>query len=235
MGAARHYEGNPKDAIQYLEKALAIFRETKDRYSEGAALYRLSRAHHALGQTGTAIRANQESLDIAQSLHDLRGQASALRHRAEIEYSKRDLTAALQHLDQMPAKLRLHRGTHFAGFERVHRALELGHGIAGRKPAEIAAAAGARVFGVHARDRREIGLVLQTLFEPQQAVARLVLRYELVGLHQNVPGMRLLHDHRCPPAASFVQSQNMKAVGAAQYGAQFPRPQRPQCVGEQGG
>src|SRR5687768_12995035 len=57
------------------------------------------------------------------------------------------LGAALHDLDQMPAEGSLDRLAHLAVLERVHRALEFRHGIAGRDPAEIAALGGAGILG----------------------------------------------------------------------------------------
>src|SRR5438105_10164437 len=49
------------------------------------------------------------------------------------------LLAPIEHLDQVPAERRAHRLRHLVDVELVHRALEIGHGVARRDPAEIAA------------------------------------------------------------------------------------------------
>src|SRR6478736_3894222 len=45
---------------------------------------------------------------------------------------------ALEHLHEVPAEGRLHGLAHFAVLQLVHRALELGHGVARRHPPEVA-------------------------------------------------------------------------------------------------
>ncbi len=75
-----------------------MFRETKDRFSEGHTLQSLSQAHQALGDSERALRFNAEALGISRSLEDTRGEAAALQNLGEIEYSKKDISSAVEHL-----------------------------------------------------------------------------------------------------------------------------------------
>ena len=68
IGAAYYFDSQPKLSIQYLDQALAVFRETKDRFSEGHTLQSLSQAHQALGDSERAFRFNAEALGISRSL-----------------------------------------------------------------------------------------------------------------------------------------------------------------------
>src|SRR5512137_2143624 len=59
--------------------------------------------------------------------------------------------APLGDFDDVKAEGRTHRLGQFADLQRVHRALELGHGVVGQDPAEIAAARRGGIVGVEPR------------------------------------------------------------------------------------
>ncbi len=58
----------------------------------------------------------------------------------------------------MPAEGRLHRLADFVELQRVHRALEFRHRVTRVDPAEIAAAAAARIDRMQAGERAEFDL-----------------------------------------------------------------------------
>ena len=69
-----------------------------------------------------------------------------------------------------------------AGLELIHRPLEVGHGVAGRDPSEVAALRRARVLGVGPRLVLELGALLDALPDAVDLDLRLVVRRGLVDL-----------------------------------------------------
>src|SRR5687768_2751685 len=83
------------------------------------------------------------------------------------------LGAALHYLDEMPAERSLDRLAHLAVLERVHRALELRHGVAGRDPAEVAALGGAGILGVLLGELGEVAARGDALADAAQPLPRI--------------------------------------------------------------
>src|SRR6185503_511519 len=80
------------------------------------------------------------------------------------------LVAAFENLDQMPAKWRTRRFADLPGFQSIHRLLEFRNRIPGRKPAQIAAAGSAAIFGLQSRELGEISVVIESLFQLDQTI-----------------------------------------------------------------
>src|SRR5690606_8536176 len=98
----------------------------------------------------------------------------------------------LEHLDQVNAEGRANRLADLARRQRVHRALEFGHRVAGIDPAEIAAAPRTAVGRILARHLAEIGgAALHLLADLAQAAEGLFFADHFVRADQDVPGARL--------------------------------------------
>src|SRR5258706_14903421 len=74
------------------------------------------------------------------------------------------LVAAFENLYQMPAERRTRRFADLPGLQSIHRLFELRNRIPGRKPAQIAAARSAAIFGLQSRELGEISIVIESLF-----------------------------------------------------------------------
>src|SRR4029079_12795131 len=125
--------------------------------------------------------------------------------------------AALDDLHQVPAERAPHRLADFARLERIHRALELRHGIAGIDPAQVTALRGADVDRVGPRELGEIGVAVDdAIAQIREAPARLALGNELVRPDQDVACVALLHGSARAGAAALEEPQHVEADRAAQ-------------------
>jgi CHAT domain-containing protein len=66
-------------ALQALQRALAIYREIKDRLGEGNALGTIGNVYVALGDYNKAIQFHQQRIAIARKIGDKRGEESSLK------------------------------------------------------------------------------------------------------------------------------------------------------------
>src|SRR5690606_5963210 len=150
------------------------------------------------------------------------------RHLAQA-VGRRLVGSPLEDLDQVHAERRTHRVADLARGERIHRALELGYGVAGIDPAEVTAAPRAAIDRVLARQVLEgAAAALHALPDFAQPAQPLVLADDLVGADQDVPCARL-RDRRAAdagPAAGAApvdQREHVEARRTAQQSAELPR------------
>ena len=94
------FDGDAQMAIEYVERGIALFRETGDRYSESQALQSLARAFLKAGRTGDAMTVAKQALALSESLGDSRGKARSLRALAAADDVMGDLPAASSKLKQ---------------------------------------------------------------------------------------------------------------------------------------
>ena len=90
-----------------------------------------------------------------------------------------------------------------ADLEPAHRRLEVGHGVARRNPAELAALRRASVLGVELRLLVELRPQIDPLLDALDLRLRIGLRSDLVDLDEDVPDARLLDDGRSLAAPRF--------------------------------
>jgi tetratricopeptide (TPR) repeat protein len=105
LGLAYADLGDARKAIEYYEKALAIFRTIGKKLGEGAALGNLGVAYKNLGDSRKAIEYHEQALAIDREIGDRRGEGADLGNlgsayynlgdaRKAIEYHEQDLTIA---------------------------------------------------------------------------------------------------------------------------------------------
>src|SRR5262249_38289710 len=100
---------------------------------------------------------------------------------------------ALLHLHQVPAERRLERRAHRTDLEIGHRAFELGHGVAGREPAQVSALGGRSVLRVDLRELAEILAAGDARAQALEPRAHFGIRQPLAGPDEDVARERLLH------------------------------------------
>ncbi len=87
-------------ALQSWQKALKIYREIKNRQSEGKVLGTLGLAYDSLGDYKKAIEYYQQSLAIAQEIQDLDVEGAALRNLGIAYHLLGDYPKAISYLEQ---------------------------------------------------------------------------------------------------------------------------------------
>jgi CHAT domain-containing protein len=90
-------------ALQSWQQALIIYREIKDRQSEGAALGGLGVAYTNLGDYTKAIEYQQQSLAIAREIKDRQSEGAALGNLGLAYLSVGDYTKAIEYQQQLLA------------------------------------------------------------------------------------------------------------------------------------
>ncbi|MGB6014319.1 MAG: tetratricopeptide repeat protein, partial [Nodosilinea sp.] len=100
LGNAYHNLGDYRQAIDFHEQALDIFREIGDRGGEGAALGSLGNAYDGLGYYRQAITFHERSLAIARELGDRRGEGGSLGNLGVVYYSLGDYRQAITFYEQ---------------------------------------------------------------------------------------------------------------------------------------
>jgi len=106
MGIRQIESREPKAALQYLEKALQIYREIKDRPSEGKTLENLGRAHFAFQSYAKAIEYSEQSLAIARTIKDQTLELSVLNRLGLIHANNGNFSSSISTLEQI---LAIHR------------------------------------------------------------------------------------------------------------------------------
>src|SRR6476661_2503744 len=87
-------------ALQSWQQALIIYRELKDRQSEGAALGSLGNAYLSLGDYAKAIEYEQQWLAIAREIKDRQSEGKALGNLGLAYYSLGDYAKAIEYEQQ---------------------------------------------------------------------------------------------------------------------------------------
>ncbi len=87
-------------ALQSWQQALIIYRELKDRQSEGAALGSLGNAYLSLGDYAKAIEYEQQWLAIAREIKDRQSEGKALGSQGNAYYSLGDYAKAIEYEQQ---------------------------------------------------------------------------------------------------------------------------------------
>ena len=120
LGVAYSRLGRPEKAIEYLEQALANFRERKNRLSEGSMLSELGQAYANLKRNEKAIEYYEQALAIAREVKFRANEGSALnslgqayanlnRNEKAIEYYEQALVISRQiHARDMEADTLYH-------------------------------------------------------------------------------------------------------------------------------
>jgi tetratricopeptide (TPR) repeat protein len=111
-GLAHFQFGDMEKAIEYLNQALLIHRQTGNRHGEGTDLGTLGLAYAGLGEVEKAIGYYEQALAIARAIGDRRGEANALGNlggayhrlggevKKAISYYERQLTIAREVRDR---------------------------------------------------------------------------------------------------------------------------------------
>ncbi|MBE9084732.1 MULTISPECIES: CHAT domain-containing tetratricopeptide repeat protein [unclassified Tolypothrix] len=100
QGIKQHQTSQWKAALQSWQQALSIYRDIKDRQSEGKALLNLGGAYLSLGDYPKAIDYLQQSLAIARSIQDRQSEGKALLNLGGAYYSLGDYPKAIDYLQQ---------------------------------------------------------------------------------------------------------------------------------------
>ncbi|NEU76423.1 CHAT domain-containing protein [Hassallia byssoidea VB512170] len=87
-------------ALQSWQQALKIYREIKDRQSEGNALGNLGVAYDSLGDYPKAIEYQQQRLAIAREIKDRQGEGQSLGNLGNAYHSLRDYPKAIEYQQQ---------------------------------------------------------------------------------------------------------------------------------------
>ncbi|MEG4070664.1 tetratricopeptide repeat protein [Microcoleus sp. Pol11C2] len=93
-------------ALQSWQQALIIYREIKDRESEGKALGSLGNAYDSLGDYAKAIEYQQQSLAIAREIKDRQSEGNALGNLGSAYFSLGDYAKAIEYAQQKLAMAR---------------------------------------------------------------------------------------------------------------------------------
>ena len=91
LGGAYTDLARSQKAIDHLEQALAIFRETKSRMGEGYTLYKLGLVYNGLNRPEKAVEYHEQALVISRAVYHRSMEADALYGLASAERTQGDL------------------------------------------------------------------------------------------------------------------------------------------------
>lgn len=135
--------GEHRSALEYLHRALVLFRAAKDERGLASTYDDMAQEHRALGELEPAISAAQRALEARRALRDARGEAVSQTTIGFIELDRGDLKAARARLEAAQSlrqdhsdpegalqtelgfgKLAFHEGNHAEAQARYARALD---------------------------------------------------------------------------------------------------------------
>src|SRR5258707_6060296 len=134
----------------------------------------------------------------------------------------------LQHVNEMPPE----RG--LDGLAYIHRLqlrkspLEFRHGIAGIDPSQISAPGSRTVVRIQASELGEVHSVYDAFPQTEELPLCFVLGNELVGAHQYMTHMRLLHEQGRAGAAQLKELEYVESGGTSKHAADVSGLQRRQ-------
>jgi serine/threonine protein kinase/Flp pilus assembly protein TadD len=100
MGIHCAHMGKTRDAIEYFEKALAIFKEINHRQGEGAVLGNLGNTYSRLGRMDNALHYCEQDWAIARERKDRLRESIALGSIGEIYRNQGDARSAIGYQEQ---------------------------------------------------------------------------------------------------------------------------------------
>ncbi|MBD2518962.1 CHAT domain-containing protein [Nostoc sp. FACHB-973] len=100
QGIEQYQTSQFEAALQSWQQALIIYREIKDRKSEGKALDNLGVAYYALGDYNKAIEYHSSSLAIAREIKDRKSEGNALGNLGVAYYALGDYPKAIDYQQQ---------------------------------------------------------------------------------------------------------------------------------------
>jgi CHAT domain-containing protein/uncharacterized protein HemY len=103
QGIQQYETGRFSEALQFLEKALQIYREIKNRQGEANALGNLGLAYKSLRQYTRAIEFYQQNLDIVREIKDRQAEAASLGNLGATYSSLEQYESAIEYLQQTSA------------------------------------------------------------------------------------------------------------------------------------
>ncbi|MBA3766487.1 MAG: tetratricopeptide repeat protein [Acidobacteria bacterium] len=115
LGEAYNRLGRPEKAIEYLEQALVVHREWKNRLSEGSATSELGLAYANLGRPEKAIEYYEQALAIAREVKFRESEGSALNNLGQAYANLNRNEKAIEYYEQA---LAIAREVKFRGNER---------------------------------------------------------------------------------------------------------------------
>ena len=100
IGASYAQIGKTQVALDYFEKALAIFHELGDRGGEGASLRNLGNAYFTLGDAKRALGCYEQYLEIARETGNRRWEGNALGNIGEVYRNQGEVHRAISCYEQ---------------------------------------------------------------------------------------------------------------------------------------
>lgn len=100
LGWAKARLGSMKQALNYLEEALALVRAAGDISSEATALNNIASVCDALGRKTLALRLLENALQLRRNAEDLSGEAITLNNIGSVHDALRDRTKALSYYER---------------------------------------------------------------------------------------------------------------------------------------
>ncbi len=100
QGSQQYDKSQFEPALRSWQQALIIYREIKDRQSEGIALSNLGITYYALGDYAKAIEYHQQSLVIAREIKDREGEGHSLGSLGNVYFSLGDYAKAIEYHQQ---------------------------------------------------------------------------------------------------------------------------------------